>query len=96
MILLDVVGEDNRFTDIYTGWPGKVHDSRVFRNSPLYEKRPQLYTDNTHILADSAYPNLTGLLVPFRDNGHLTVAQTRYNITHAGIRRYSGTGFCLT
>ncbi|KAJ8303767.1 hypothetical protein KUTeg_018690, partial [Tegillarca granosa] len=35
---------------------------------------------------DSAYPNLPWLLVPFRDNGHLTYAQKTFNKTHSSIR----------
>ena len=29
------------FLDIYLGWPGKVHDARVFSNSSLYAKAQQ-------------------------------------------------------
>ncbi|KAI4461394.1 hypothetical protein MML48_5g00014927 [Holotrichia oblita] len=32
-----------------------------------------------HLLGDSAYPLLPNLLVPFRDNGHLTRQQHNYN-----------------
>ncbi|XP_071948714.1 uncharacterized protein [Antedon mediterranea] len=86
VVLQAVVREDMQFTNVYTGWPGKVHDSRVFRNSPLFEIGPQLCNGNRHILGDSAYPNLVWCLVPFRDDGHLTPAQRRYNKTHASIR----------
>ncbi|XP_071951910.1 uncharacterized protein [Antedon mediterranea] len=38
VILQAVVDHKLRFTDTYVGWPGKVHDARVFRNSSLFEK----------------------------------------------------------
>ena len=36
VILQATCREDLFFTDVYTGWPGKVHDARVFRNSPYF------------------------------------------------------------
>lgn len=74
-----------RFTDVYAGWPGKVHDAKVFRNSPIAEHLQRLCGEG-HILGDSAYPNLPYLLTPFRDNGHLTHIQKSYNRVHASIR----------
>ena len=35
VILQALVNIDYLFRDVYVGWPGKVHDSRVFKNSPL-------------------------------------------------------------
>ena len=86
VVLQAVVREDLRFTNIFTGWPGKVHDSRILKNSPLFERGPQFCAGNRHILGDSGYPNLPWLLVPFKDNGHLSAAQGKYNKTHASIR----------
>lgn len=34
---------------------------------------------NYYLLGDSAYPCLTHLMVPYRDNGHLTRAQRNFN-----------------
>lgn len=68
-----------RIRDICVGYPGSVHDSRVFRVSPLsqslQEKCGELY-----IVGDSGYPLLPNLLTPFRDRGQLNQAQGNYNI----------------
>ncbi|XP_053407684.1 LOW QUALITY PROTEIN: uncharacterized protein LOC123548132 [Mercenaria mercenaria] len=85
VVLQAVVREDMRFIDVFTGYPGKVYDARVFRESPLYQTG-QERCGNGHILGDSAYPNISWLLTPFRDNGRLTEAQKRYNNVHAAIR----------
>jgi hypothetical protein len=85
VVLQAVVREDLRFTDVFTGYPGKVHDARVFRESPLYQSG-QARCDNGHILGDAAYPNIPWLLTPFRDNGFLTDAEKRYNKTQSAIR----------
>lgn len=85
IVLQAVVREDLRFIDIFAGFPGKVHDARVFHHSKLFENGPELCGDG-HLLGDSAYPNLSWLLTPFRDNGHLTEVQTHYNYTHSSIR----------
>ena len=56
------------FIDVYIGWPGRVHDARVFRNSSLFQKasRGQLLPDWPKyfgrvkiplvLLGDPAYP----------------------------------------
>ncbi|KAI4455515.1 dde superfamily endonuclease [Holotrichia oblita] len=69
--------------------PGRMHDARVFRISPLYRQLiedPRLLPPQQHILGDAAYPLLTNLLKPYRDNGHLTEQQTRFNQSLAAQR----------
>ena len=52
------------FTSIYSGWPGRVHDSRVFRRSHLgcvvLPNLPERY----HVVGDAAYPLSKSLLTP--------------------------------
>ena len=36
LILQGLVDYDYRFFDMCVGWLGKVHDARVFKNSPLF------------------------------------------------------------
>lgn len=64
--------------DIFVGYPGSVHDSRVLRSSPLYSTLPEK-CGNLYILGDSGYPCLKNLLTPFKDNGHLSRRQRNYN-----------------
>ena len=81
---------DMQFTDVFCGYPGSVHDARVFRNSPFFqdaEANPDnLFPKNTHLLGDSAYPLKKWVLTPFRDNGRLTRRQRRYNFVHSSTR----------
>ena len=68
VILQGVVDHVGNFIDVYAGWPGRVHDSRVLHNSELYAKAecgklfypfPVILGRNrvpAVILGDPAYP----------------------------------------
>lgn len=70
--------------------PGRIHDARVFRNSPLHNRiknaEASLIPHNMHLIGDAAYPLLNNLMTPFRDNGHLTRPQIVYNVKLSSIR----------
>lgn len=71
------------------GYPGSVHDARVFRLSPVkqYIANPQIYFPNdSHIIGDSAYGIHPHIMVPFRDNGHLTGLQNNFNLCLSSAR----------
>lgn len=77
-----------RFIDVFIGLPGRIHDARVFRNSPLGQALNTgiIARNNMHLIGDSAYPLNQHLMTPFRDNGHLNVRETTYNIKLSSIR----------
>ncbi|XP_044577083.1 putative nuclease HARBI1 [Cotesia glomerata] len=85
-----VVDSNMKFTNIYCGEPGSFHDAQVFRRSPLYEEshnnKENVFPNNTFLIGDSAYPSLSWLVPPFRDNGHLTPQQREFNYLHSSTR----------
>ncbi|XP_061563492.1 putative nuclease HARBI1 [Cololabis saira] len=76
-----------RYLDIFAGYPGSVHDSRVLKNSPLYTEQrypPQGF----FILGDGGYPCLSApitLITPYKEPVHLATAR-RFNHHHAKAR----------
>ncbi|KAJ8926138.1 hypothetical protein NQ314_021520 [Rhamnusium bicolor] len=65
-----------KIRDVFIGYPGSVHDSRVFRSSPLCQSLPG--NAMTFIYWGTAL--LPNLLTPFKDRGQLTRAQSNYNV----------------
>lgn len=67
--------------------PGSVHDARVFKYSGLQQRCTEEYfPENSHILGDSAYTLQKHVIVPYRDNGHLTVEESYFNKAHSSNR----------
>nr|XP_054602410.1 uncharacterized protein LOC107389434 [Nothobranchius furzeri] len=87
IILQAVCDHQGCFIDMYMGWPGLVHDSRVLRHSPLY--RQSVYPPPGHfILADGRYPCMQSplpLITPYK-RGNQGVAAQRFNSHHSKAR----------
>lgn len=81
-----VCDSQKRIRDGFIGFPGSVHDARVFRVSPLFHSLREKCQENC-ILADSAYPCLRNVLTPYRDTGNLGEIERHYNykLSHCRI-----------
>jgi hypothetical protein len=87
IVLQAVVDYKKKFLDICVGWPGSTHDSRILTNSNLYNKFNNQNNLNKYILGDGGYPNLSWLIVPYKDIGRgLTHEQKYFNFKHSQTR----------
>ena len=87
IVVQALVDHQNRFMNVYVGWPGSVHDARIFANSEVFAKG-QAGTLVPHsvrvfagvqvpviVLGDPAYPLLPWLMKPFVGTGLSTKAK---------------------
>jgi len=75
-----LVGHEGTFIDVFVGYPGSVHDTRILRNSPLFKHQMYL-PSGYYILGDGRYPLLRkpiGIITPFKGNV-VTPFEGRFN-----------------
>jgi len=93
-----VVDSQGLFLDIDVGWPGSVHDARIWQNSPYLRFMNELM-DDLHtqypderwvVLGDSAYPLSVWLMKPYaiendaeRLSFNTALAKARVAVEHA-------------
>lgn len=81
-----VCDNEGVFLDIFSGYPGSVHDSRVLKNSPLY--RRALYPPPGYaLLGDSGYPCISTLVtIVTLYKMPSNPVETRFNKAHSKAR----------
>ena len=91
MLIQVVVDYKYCFLDIYTEWPGSVHDARVLAHSTFYKKANagQLLSHTTKticgasipvfVIGDSAYPMLPWLMKPYNQPSVDSSEKRTYN-----------------
>lgn len=60
-----------RITRIDLGWPGSVHDNRVWSNSDVFVNKELYFGDREYLLGDSAFAP-SSVMVPAFKKGHIT------------------------
>ena len=92
VVMQGIVDHSYQFTDVLIGWPGRVHDARIFANSSIYRSgnSGSIFPVNEFardingvqvpllLLGDPAYPLLEWLMKPFQENGHLSREQRAF------------------
>ena len=80
VLLQGIVDAEGRFINVFTGMPGKVHDSRLLRSSWFFQEWQERMGEY-RLLGDSAYigQDFPFIISPRRDNGALTDADLRRN-----------------
>lgn len=79
-----ICGPIGEIYDCITCWPGSTHDSRVWRESRIFERLGETISDRYHLLADSAYPISVNLLPPFKNPNERE--HRRFNYLHSATR----------
>ena len=72
------------FIHYVIGWPGSVHDARVYTNSDFYLNRTEYIQGEDYVLGDSAYPISPFLISPFKNPSNHR--QRQFNFIHSKHR----------
>ena len=70
---------DDRIIDVVARWPGSTHDSRIIRQSGVYQmfERRIIPEGDHYLLGDSGYPCKKWLLTPYLHPAN--VSQENFN-----------------
>ncbi|OXA53469.1 putative nuclease HARBI1 [Folsomia candida] len=80
-IQFQIICDPNRIIrHFYTGYPGSVHDAKVFGACDIAKNPRNFFSPGEYIIGDSAYPKSETLIVPYkRRQGQLTQTQRAFN-----------------
>ncbi|XP_034935350.1 protein ANTAGONIST OF LIKE HETEROCHROMATIN PROTEIN 1-like [Chelonus insularis] len=82
-----VCDHTRKFIHVHAGEVGSVHDARVFRLSGVQNLCvPANFPQDTHLLGDQAYSLQPCVMVPYKNNRHLTNAELHYNRVQSSAR----------
>lgn len=84
ILLQGICDYQMKFIHCYAGEAGSVHDACMLRRSDIFNlvaarDDSPFFPNGSHIVGDMAYPLMSWLMVGFKDNGHLSHEQKKFN-----------------
>jgi DDE superfamily endonuclease len=77
-IVMIVVCDDlSRINYFHVGWPGSVHDNRVWRNCKMNRNRGQYFSKKQYLLGDSAFTASQVMIPPFKSSAGSTISNNK-------------------
>lgn len=77
-IQLQAICDENfKIRNISVGYPGSVHDARVFANSEVGRDTNKFLTNGQYLVGDSAYAVNENMVTPFKRNSAVGTSQER-------------------
>ena len=85
IVLQRLVDNNYMFCNVFMGWPGKSHDAKISKKSPIFLPTTlSRHTRNTSIppliLGDSVYALEELIMRSYADRGDLNPQEKRYNV----------------
>lgn len=73
---------------VVTGYPGSVHDARIFSNCPIATAKERYFSSQQWIAGDSAYALSETVITPYRNNSMFMTYDKRktFNLKHSQYR----------
>jgi len=72
-----ICDNDRLIRSIFVGYPGSVHDARIYDNSEIGTNPRYFLSNGQWIAGDSAYRNSEYMITPFRNNATTGTSQER-------------------
>ncbi|GET52907.1 putative nuclease HARBI1 [Rhizophagus irregularis DAOM 181602=DAOM 197198] len=79
--LQGIVDYRGMFIDYEIGWPGLIHDTKVYKNSYFYRNVSKIIKEEEYLLGNSAYPIFIFLIKPFVNSQN--PSQIQFNVIHS-------------
>jgi hypothetical protein len=81
IVMMVVCDDQGRVLYYHIGWPGSVHDNRVWRNCKLCTDSEEMFSNKEYLLGDSAFTASKRMIPPFKSIQGVLCQQTKLRST---------------